>query len=115
MKLPSVEQAAVKREKVTDYLLSASHPNGRHKARFFAAFGFSAAAWEVLANALLHHAVEHDVTKVESSPFGARYVVDGKLFSPDGRNPMVRTVWFVESGDTTPYFVTAYPLEEKQA
>lgn len=115
MKLPSVEQAAVKREKITDYLLSDSHPNGRHKARFFAAFGFSMAAWQELANALLRQAMEHDVAKAESSPFGTRYVIDGKLFSPDNRNPMVRTMWFVESSDATPYFVTAYPLEEKQA
>ncbi len=47
--------------------------------------------------------------------FDTRYVIDGKFFSPDNRNPMVRTVWFVESRDAAPYFVTARPLEEKQA
>lgn len=28
---------------------------------------------------------------------------------PDGRVPTVRTVWFVETGHSTPRFVTAYP------
>jgi hypothetical protein len=35
-----------------DYLLSALHPGGRAKARFFRQFGFTAADWNVLADAL---------------------------------------------------------------
>ena len=114
MKLPGAKQASVRPGKVTEYLLSASHPNGRHKAHFFRAFGFSVDAWQVLEHALLQHAKEHYVFKADPSPFGVRYVIDGKLCSPDGRNPKVRTVWFIESGETIPYFVTAYPIEEKQ-
>jgi hypothetical protein len=38
-----------------------------------------------------------------------RYIIDGILITPDGRNPMVRSVWFIETGEITPRFVTAYP------
>jgi len=113
MKMPYCESAVVKPEKITDYLLSAAHPNGRHKAKFFMGFGFSTAIWQQLANALAQHAIEHEATNVEPSPFGMRYVIEGKIISPDRRNPFIRAVWFIETGGKIPYFVTAYPLEGK--
>ena len=44
----------------------------------------------------------------------ARYAIDGPLESPDGRNPLVRTVWMLEKGSTAPRLITAYPLEERR-
>jgi len=32
--------------------------------------------------------------------------------APDGRSPLVRAVWLVESGEDVPRLVTAYPLEK---
>ena len=113
MKMPYCESAVVRPEKITDYLLSAAHPNGRHKAKFFTGFGFFAADWQLLANALVEHAVEHGVANVEPSPFGIRYVIEGKVVSPDLRNPLIRAVWFIETNSNIPYFVTAYPMEGK--
>lgn len=110
MKLPGAKNAVVTPDKTTKYLLSATHASGRHKARFFAAFGFSADLAEQLASALIRHANEHEVTKIETSPFGTRYVIDGQIMSPDGRNPIIRSVWFVETNEIIPNFVTAYPL-----
>jgi hypothetical protein len=110
MKLPYLENAIVPASKITDYLLSAAHRDGRHKAAFFTRFGFAADDWETLAAALLRHAAEHEVAKIEASPFGARYVIEGELRAPDGRAPRVRVVWFMATGETTPYLVTAYPL-----
>ena len=63
------------------------------------------------AKALLRHASEHEVAKIERTPFGTRFVVDGTMGTPGGRAPNVRSVWFVESDQDTPRFVTAYPLE----
>ena len=111
--LPNRENAQVSRDKLIDYLLSSEHPDGRTKARFFAAFGFSADEWQQFALALATHAQEHVVARVESSPFGVRYVIDGILRAPDGREPMVRTVWFIESDETIPRWVTAYPLSKR--
>ena len=107
-----MEQAIVAPGKVTGYLLSATHPNGRHKARFFTSFGFAVDAWQQLEQALIQQACDHEVTKSEPSPFGMRYVIEGKIVSPDGRNPSIRSIWFIESNEAAPYFVTAYPLRE---
>ncbi len=109
MKLPNVRAAVVPEGKITGYLLSTTHRDGRHKAAFFLRFGFSVAAWQTLAAALLKHAADHEIAKVESTPFGTRYVVDGTIETPQGRTPSIRAVWFVDAGQDVPRFVTAYP------
>lgn len=98
MKLPNVGAAVVPRAKIVEYLLSPVHPTGRHKARFFGQFGFSLGAWQNLAAALRRHATEHELSIVEDTPFGTRYIVEGPLPAPDGRAPVVRSVWFIETG-----------------
>jgi len=99
----------VTREKVAGYLLSWTHPSGRSKADFFYRYGFRAEQWTALARALIKHASSYDVAKVEETPFGMRYTIDGELETPDRRNPQVRVVWFVGHGETAPRLVTAYP------
>ena len=42
MMLPNYEQAIAPQRKITEYLLSFTHRDGRGKAAFFAHFGFSA-------------------------------------------------------------------------
>ena len=113
MKLPNYEQAVVPERKITAYLLSPTHPDGRSKEKFFTAFGFSADDWETLANALLRHVAAHDLTKIEDSPFGTRYVVEGILLTPDARNPLIRSAWFIETGESVPKFVTAHRLRRR--
>lgn len=111
MKLPNVESAVVPEAKITGYLLSTTHRDGRHKAAFFLQFGFSADDWRTLAAAILRHAEEHEVAKAEDTPFGTRYVVEGTIETPSGRRPSVRSVWFIVTDQDQPRFVTAYPLE----
>lgn len=110
MKLPSLEKAVIPRPKLVDYLLSTTHRDGRHKAAFFNAFGFFAEDWQFLAAKLLRHASEHDVVKQEESPFGVRYVIEGIMLMADDREAFVRSVWFIETGEKVPRFVTAYPV-----
>ena len=112
MKLPNLDRAVVRAEKISDYLLSAVHPAGRHKARFFGLFGFSRATPEALIQSLIEHARSNEISAVDGTAFGARYTIDGVLNSPDGRNPRLRVIWFIESGGNIPNFVTAYPLPE---
>jgi hypothetical protein len=45
------------------------------------------------------------------SPYGTKYIVDGPLRSPDGRLPIVRTIWIVDAETEFPRLVTAYPLD----
>jgi hypothetical protein len=114
MNLPNLKRAVVRTGKISDYLLSATHPAGRHKARFFGLFGFSRFAPESLIHSLIEHARSNEVSAVEPTAFGTRYTIDGPLISPDGRNPRVRVIWFTESGSDIPDFVTAYPLPERK-
>lgn len=115
MKLPNADKATVASAKVLDYLLAEAHPHGRHKAAFFTRFGFSRDAWQTLAFCLVRHAGEYEVSRVEDSRFGTRYIIDGAVTAPDGRRPTIRAIWFVETGESTPRFVTAYPLEREKA
>jgi hypothetical protein len=92
VKLPYQENAVIPQRKITEYLLSSTHRDGRHKAAFFMQFGFSAERWEEMASAFRRHAAENEVVKQEDSPFGDRYVIEGPLITPDGRMPLVRVV-----------------------
>jgi hypothetical protein len=113
MKLPNAEQAVVEREKIAGYLLNATHRYGASKARFFTHFGFRIEVWKELAQALLEHGQMHEVTRTHETGFGPRYEVEGKLNCPNGRSPLVRSLWQVDHGDIAPRLITAYPLEEE--
>ena len=109
MRLPYVQTALVEERKITGYLLSEERSEG--KAAFFAAFGFNLARWDLLRDALLAHAASNEVAQVVSTPFGAKYLVEGRLLTPDGRNPRVRSVWIINAGATVPRLVTAYAIK----
>jgi hypothetical protein len=110
MKLPNHTMAVVSEAKLTEYLLSESHPEGKDKAFFFLAFGFQIDEWQILAAALLAHAMDNEVIRIVESLYGTRYVIEGILNSPDQRNPLVRSVWFIDEDSDIPRLVTAYPL-----
>ena len=111
MRLPNHERAIVTAPKIASYLLNLASENGRAKARFFLAFGFTIEAWEVMAQALKQHASDHEVTRVEERPpFGAHYIIEGALRTPNGPNPSVRAVWVIDEGGDVPRLVSAYPL-----
>jgi hypothetical protein len=111
MRLPDAEHLRVDREKIVDYLLSASHPDGQTKAEFFRRFGFRQDRWRVLAEALRKQGRSRPIVKAVESPHGTRYSVDGPIESPDGRHPQIRTVWILEDGGRSPRLITAHPLE----
>ncbi len=110
-RLPNVERASVSQHKLTGYLLSEAHPDGRGNAVFFTRYGFSAGRSQDLAAALLRHAGEHKVVGEVETAFGTRYVIEGALRAPDGRSPWVRSVWFISQPGGDPAFVTAYPMK----
>ena len=113
MKLPDVEKAEIREAKVVNYLLSTTHPSGKSKAAFFTEFGFSADRWEELAVALTQHAVDNEVAREESTAFGTRYIVEGRLKAPDGTWLNIRCAWFVHKAGEGPKFVTAHPLKRR--
>jgi hypothetical protein len=109
MILPHADLAEVTEDKVRRYLLNPDHPDGASKARFFALMGFTADEWLLLAEALRRLALKTEVAKRIETGHGTKYIVDGRLESPSGRTPNVRTVWIVDPGREIARLVTAFP------
>ncbi len=112
MKMPNADRARVEREKIVDYLLNAAHPDNAGKAPFFAQLGFRRGDWPTLAAALRGLAADTDVTISMESSHGRKYILEGRLETPGGKTPRVRTVWIIDRGQEEPRLVTAYPHAE---
>jgi hypothetical protein len=108
-KLPNADSAKVESSKLTHYLMSLDHRDGKTKAMFFMRFGFSRLQVEVLELALLKHAATQPVVEVKHSEHGVKYVLECSVESPDQRNPCIRSVWIVDTGQLSPRLVTAHP------
>jgi Domain of unknown function (DUF6883) len=108
-RLPHLDRAVVPEAKIVNYLLSLRHSGGRAKARFLENYGFRAQDWRILRDAIIAHAAANDISASYQTRFGTRYEIDGPLPAPDGRTPVVRVVWFVESQETSPRLVTLVP------
>ena len=114
MQLPSVTEAEVPEAKIVLYLLNPNHRSGKSKANFFFARGFATEQWEELADALRRHALEHAVSRQINSPLGISFVIEGFMSMPNETVARIRSIWFIESGERIPRFVTAYPLRRKK-
>jgi len=112
MKLPNASLAIVDRDKITDYLLNAAHPDNGGKAQFFAVGGFSPGRWQDLARALQDLANSVEVSECIQSQHGVKYALDGPIIAPSGAKAWVRTIWIVDKGSDFPRLVTAYPLKK---
>jgi hypothetical protein len=112
MKLPNPDNLLVEREKIADYLLNPAHPDNGGKAEFFEKLGFRRSEWQTLAAALRTLAQTTDVTHRAESLHGQKYVIIGKVESPGGKSPKVKTIWIVDSGMAVARLVTAYPHED---
>ena len=108
MRVPGADRAFVPLEKVKDYLLSEQHPVGRYKAPFFRSLGFRRDEPEPLTTALLA-VLDNAAESQETTPYGTKYVVSGRLQGPGSSYADVRTVWIVRTGSDYPRLVTAYP------
>lgn len=109
MQLPNAGRAVIDTRKISAYLLSVTHPVGRHKWRYFQALGFSPDDVGRLTEALRTVAQTGRVVEQKRTPFGIRYIVDGSFDAPNGARASLRTVWIVDGGTSHPRFVTAFP------
>lgn len=57
--------------------------------------------------------IDSGVRRTRKTGFGPRYEVEGKLNCPNGRRPLVRSVWQMDDGEIAPRLITAYPLEDE--
>jgi hypothetical protein len=101
--------ARVAENKISNYLLCASHPFGKEKYKFLIGFGFRIEEPSALRDALLRHLQEAETIEEHVTDYGVRYTKRCSLTSPDGRNPCINSVWQVEA-DGTLKFITITKL-----
>ncbi len=63
-----------------------------------------------LGTALARIALLEEVTNRIETSFGTKYIIDGILTGPSGREASIRTIWIVERNGDTARFITAYPI-----
>ncbi len=109
MKVPNSNQAKVTQQKILHYLISENHPLGKFKSKFFRRLGFNENNISFFQTVLLELLVNNDVLDAIVSPFGIKYIVDGKLKTPKNKTVYLRTIWIIEKEQSAPVLVTAYP------
>jgi hypothetical protein len=108
-KLPEAHRAVVDPEKLRNYVLSAEHEHGRHKARVFqAALGIDRDNWEYLREQIVSGVVEAEVSEVRSGRYGLRYSVPILIEGLNGQTHEVITGWIIEEEGGPPRLTTAY-------
>ena len=107
--LPNGEQAVVSPEKVQAYLLNRLHAQNKGKAQFFEQVGYNPSQPEQLAQDLKLIAITGRVTATVPTEEGVKYVVIGRAIAPNRREYSLTTVWMLETDQTAPRLITAYP------
>lgn len=79
MKIPYRKRAILKREKIVNYLLSLTHPQGRPKAIYFRSKGFDETNVNIFEELLLGVAYEREVIEVIESIHGKKYIINGEI------------------------------------
>ena len=82
---------------------------GKPKPRFSAPWALNETNIPLLEHGVLTLAHSAPVQDVVPSSHGVKYIIEGVLEAPSGASPRIRTVWILETGETNPRFVTAYP------
>ncbi len=110
MKL-SEPDAIIAPEKLRDYLLSTTHPDGRAKAEYLARLGYSQALWTRLERDLREQHLNREAKPSKPSPYGQKYEILGPLTGPNGATAWVRTIWIVLNDEKQARLVTLIPEE----
>jgi len=108
MQIPNYEDAHVDPEKITEYLLSQTHPIGKSKAVWFEILGYDSSDWRLLQADLMQVAAG-DVDWQAETQYGQKYGVSGTLAGPNGKSGEVVTIWIIMVGQQNPRLVTSYP------
>lgn len=109
MKLPNADLAVIPDQKVTNYLLDEYHPQNKGKAKFYKMVGYTTNNPQILIKTLKTLAQNGDVTGIEPTPRGTKYVVEGSINAPNERTYQLTSVWMIQDTQNEPRLVTAYP------
>ncbi len=108
MRIPA-DDAAIAREKLTEYLLVPQVKND--KSRFLAQAGFTQDNPDMLEAAIRTVITENGAVQARENDYGAFSHVSGDLKGPDGALAVV-TVWILAAQDDTYRFITLKPDKE---
>jgi len=110
MKLSDADKAFVDIAKLRDYSLDVVHPEGKHKARVFAAaLGLTRNDANWLREQLLKTARIEECVPGKKTNHGQRYILDFTL-AHRGKSARLQSVWNVRPNEDFPRLVTCYVL-----
>jgi hypothetical protein len=112
VRIPNADRAIIDEAKLSEYLLSPSHPIGRFKAMFFATLGYTQENWQQLEADLRTRHLTQDAVPTVSNDHGQKYEILAALRCPGGKIAQVRSVWIVLHSEDSPRLITAYPGPE---
>lgn len=107
-KLPN--DIVIPQDKLLRYLLLPREESD--KSKFLASADYTLSNWEALERDLRKLAQDHEISGVESSPYGMKYEVRGTLTGPNGRELHVVTIWIKLEATGETRFVTLFPDPE---
>ena len=109
MPIPNADRAIIAIEKLTAYLLNASHRRGGAKARLLLSLGYQVSVPERLADDLRKQHLSLDATRMSSNEYGTSHLVEGDIVTPNGRRVRFCSILQIDTGTDTPRFITMYP------
>jgi hypothetical protein len=108
--LRNARHAVIDERKLTDYVLSPTHPRGRDKARIFrSALGYDRSSCGHLIEQIRRAILRHEAVFVRQDRYGRHYRVDLMLEGPRGTAP-VRTGWLYDRGSDVPRLTMPFVL-----
>ncbi|MDO8498572.1 MAG: hypothetical protein Q7S44_02195 [bacterium] len=113
MKLPNRKNAIISREKLINYALSETSPEGKNKAKFFRKIGFNKTDVQSFKKVIRQLAKSEEAKEVKDKSlphYGTKYILEGKINSPIGKTVTIRTIWIIDEGQKRPRLVTVYPV-----
>ena len=96
MNLPNGENAIVEERKLSDYLLSETHPVGRAKARYFRKLGFSNKNAKEFKDILLRIANSTPVSQQLNTTYGTKYIITAEIPTSSDKTYTIITIWIIE-------------------
>ena len=108
MKLPADSEIA--RVKVTHYLLKRHDEDD--KSQFLALADYTLAHTDKLLEDL-RGLLEGEAEFAQSTEYGDKYRIRGKLIGPNGRQLLVASIWMTEEATGRTKFVTLYPDKDE--
>lgn len=109
MPIPNADRAIIAIDKLTAYLLNASHRRGGAKARLLLGLGYQVSVPERLAHDLRKQHLSLEAMRTSSNDYGVSYRIEGGIVTPCGRSVRFCSIWQVGTGTDRPRFITMYP------